>query len=143
MPYTMEKAQALVDGCLAIGGPTPGAWYQVIVVEQESGRIAGDLAVHLSEDVKTAEIGYTFHAWARGKGYATEAASALCEYLVRNVGVHRLEATTHPENTASIRVLQRLGFQAEGIRRESYWVGDVVSDDALFGLLARDWKPLG
>lgn len=140
VPFSLEKARALVEGCVAAGGPSPGNWYQAVVVEQATQRTVGDVAVHLSDNAKTAEIGYTLHSWSRGKGYATEAAAALCRYLVRELAVHRIEATTHPDNVASIRVLERLGFQAEGIRRESYWVGDLVTDDALFGLLAREWR---
>jgi aminoglycoside 6'-N-acetyltransferase len=41
---------------------------------------------------------------------------------------------------ASNRVLERLGFRLEGVKRESYWVEDVVTDDAIWGLLARDWR---
>lgn len=140
IPYPLEKAQTLVAECAAAGGPMPGAWYQVIVIDKDTQRTVGDLSVHLSDNAKTAEIGYTLHVWARGKGYATEAASALCHYLITDLGVHRLQASTHPDNVASIRVLTRLGFQSEGLRRESYWVDDVVTDDALFGLLAREWR---
>ncbi len=140
VPYSIENAQSLVDECVALGGPTPGSWYQIIVIERATQRTVGDVAVHLSDNAKTAEIGYTLHPWARGLGYASEAASALCHYLVTDVGVHRLQASTHPDNAASIRVLTRLGFQPEGIRRESYWVDDVVTDDAQFGLLAREFR---
>jgi RimJ/RimL family protein N-acetyltransferase len=138
-PYSLVRAEELIQGCLALSGPTPGSWYEIIIVERATGRIVGDVAAELSANGKTATIGYTLHAWARGLGYATEAARALCTYLVESVGVHRLAAETHPDNVASIRVLERLGFAAEGIRRESYWVDDVVSDDAMFGMLARDW----
>ena len=141
VPYSVEKAQTLVAECVTLGGPTPGSWYQIIVVERATQRTIGDVAVHLSDNAKTAEIGYTLNPGARGLGYATEAASALCHYLITDGGVHRLQASTHPDNAASIRVLTRLGFQPEGIRRESYWVDDVVTDDALFGLLAREFQP--
>lgn len=141
VPYSLERGRALVEECTVKGGPSPDSWYQVVVAERDTQRIVGDLAARLSDNSKTAEIGYTLHTWARGRGYATESSIALCEYLVRVEGVHRLEASTHPDNRASISVLERLGFKAEGIRRESYWVGDTVSDDAMFGLLARDWVP--
>ncbi len=94
----------------------------------------------MSEDGKTAEIGYTLHAWARGNGYATEAVGRVIEYLVETRGAHRIEASTDPANVASIGVLERLGFRSEGVRREAYWKGDVVTDDAVFGLLAREWR---
>ena len=72
------------------------------------------------------------------RGHATEAAKRLVEHLFEDLHVHRIEANTHPDNAPSIEVLRRLGFRAEGVRRESCWVGDSVSDDAIFGLLRSD-----
>ncbi len=140
VPFPIERAQSLIEECMALSGPTPGAWFELVLVLHESNRVVGDVAVHLSDNGKTATIGYTLHRWARGNGYATEAAVAMCTYLVNDLRVHRIGAETHPDNVASIAVLQRLGFAAEGIRRECYWVNDTVTDDAMFGILARDWK---
>jgi RimJ/RimL family protein N-acetyltransferase len=140
VPFPLERAQSIVDECLGLNGPTPGSWYQLVMVLRDTNQVVGDIAMHLTDNGKTASIGYTLHRWARGKGYATEAAIAVCTYLVNDVRVHRIGAETHPDNVASISVLERLGFASEGIRRESYWVGDVVGDDAMFGILARDWK---
>ena len=64
----------------------------------------------------------------------------MIDHLVTHVGVHRVEASTDPRNVASNRVLERLGFTREGVKRESYWLGDDVSDDAMWGLLAREWR---
>jgi RimJ/RimL family protein N-acetyltransferase len=139
VPYSIERARERIDGWLALSGPTPGAFFQLVMVDRDSAQVVGDIAFALSENSKTATIGYTLHPWARGKGYATEAASAVCTYLIHDVHVHRIGAETHPDNAASISVLDRLGFAAEGIRREAYWVDDVVSDDAMYGILARDW----
>lgn len=141
VPYPLAKAQELIAEVTSHDVLAPGHWSQLIVVRRDDGRVVGDVATHVSENGRTAEVGYTMHRWARGQGYATEAAAALCDHLVRVVGVHRLEAATHPDNAASIAVLRRLGFVAEGVQRESYWVGDTVTDNALFGLLARDWSP--
>jgi [ribosomal protein S5]-alanine N-acetyltransferase len=133
LPYTRDEAMAACSRWVALGGPTPGEWFQIMVVERSSARTAGDLGVHLSADARTALIGYTLSTWARGQGYATEAAAALCTHLVRNIGVQRVEATTDPRNTPSIRVLERLGFQASSL-------GEAGSDDLRYVLMARDWR---
>ena len=139
VPYSVEKALALIRDNMSQDGPTPGGWYQLDVERKADGRTVGDVAVYLHEHGHTAEIGYTLHTWARRKGYATEATAAVIDFLVDVTGVHRVEAATHPDNERSIRLLKRLGFTAEGVKREAYWVEEEVSDDALFGLLAREW----
>ena len=50
-----------------------------------------------------------------------------------------LGTDTDPRNTASIRLLERLGFQQEGHFRERWVVDGEVSDSAMFGLLRREW----
>jgi len=45
----------------------------------------------------------------------------------------------HPDNIASARTLERLGFQREGLLRERWIVEGQVSDTTLYGLLASDW----
>jgi RimJ/RimL family protein N-acetyltransferase len=50
-----------------------------------------------------------------GKGYATEALGAMVE-LARHLDVVRLYALCHPENSASLRVLEKAAFASEGIR---------------------------
>ncbi len=140
VPYSVDKALALIREGLHHEGLVPGGWHQLDVERRADGRTVGDVAVYLHEHGHTAEIGYTLHTWARRKGYATEAAAALIEHLITVHGVHRIEAATHPDNERSIGVLTRLGFRAEGVKREAYWVEDEVSDDAMFGLLAREWR---
>ncbi len=127
VPYTIERARALIDEVSLHDEPTPGSWFQFAVERREDGRVVGDLAVRLADDGRTAEIGFTLHPWARGLGYATEAATRLIDYLVDSRDIHRVEASADPTNAASIRVLSRLGFTAEGVKRESYWRGDEVS----------------
>lgn len=138
-PYSVERARELIADMLSRPGPQPGTWYQLAVERQRDGKVLGDVALYLSGNGRTAEVGFTLHPWARGHHYATEATARLVDYAVFDLGVHRIEACTHPHNIASVRVLERIGFLAEGIRRESYWVEDEVSDDAIYGLLAREW----
>jgi RimJ/RimL family protein N-acetyltransferase len=64
-----------------------------------------------------AELGYGLGARARGRGLATRAAALVARWAFEEVAIARLEARTHPENLASQRVLERLGFTREGIER--------------------------
>ncbi|HEV8558436.1 MAG TPA: GNAT family protein [Actinophytocola sp.] len=54
-------------------------------------------------------------------------------------GIRRVSAECDARNTASARLLERLGFRREGLRIEHTWIKGEWTDDLLFGLLARDW----
>ena len=69
----------------------------------------------------------------------SEATSTLLRFAFEELGLHRVEADVDPRNEASIRLLQRLGFQREGYLRERYFVGEEISDTIFYGLLRREW----
>jgi aminoglycoside 6'-N-acetyltransferase len=140
IPYPLDKATAMIEGMIAQGGPQLGSWFQFAMDRREDGVTVGDLAFRLADDGRNAELGFTLHPWARGQGFATEGGRALLEYGFTVWGVHRFEASCHPGNVASSRLLGTLGFRYEGTSIESYWVGDVVSDDAHYALLRREWE---
>lgn len=85
-------------------------------------------------------IGYCFDESAWGKGYATEATRAMLHWAYAVLDLNRVEAELDTRNAASARVLEKLGFQREGMRREDCIVSGEVSDSWIYGLLRRDWK---
>ena len=89
----------------------PGPWFQLAVVERASGAIAGDLGVRvLGEAHDSAEIGYTIAPAYQGQGYATEAVSALCEWLLGARALARVIAVVDGRNAPSIAVAENAGF---------------------------------
>ncbi len=92
----------------------------------------------LSAEHRRAEIGYALARTHWGQGYMAEALTALLRFALGPLGLHRIEADVHPDNAASIRALERLGFQREGYLRERYRVGSEVQDTVYFGLLRAD-----
>ena len=143
LPFSRARADELVASVADQDGPTNDEWWMAAVCERGSGDVVGDLAVHLTFDERCAEIGYTFARSCWGNGYATEAAAAFVDWLVDDVGVARVSGTTHPDNTASVVVLERVGMRFEGHTRNSYWVGDENSDDWILGMTAderRSWR---
>ena len=68
-----------------------------------------------------------------------EALLALIQYGFSELRLNRIEADIDPMNLASARCLERLGFKLEGMLRERWIVAGVVSDSAMYGLLASDW----
>jgi RimJ/RimL family protein N-acetyltransferase len=66
-----------------------------------------------------AELGYILGPRGRGRGLATRSARLVARWAFDDLEVERLEARTHPDNVASHRVLERLGFTREGLERAS------------------------
>jgi [ribosomal protein S5]-alanine N-acetyltransferase len=58
------------------------------------------------------------------------------------LGMHRIWATHHPENVASRRVLDKLGFREEGRRRDDRMIGGQWSDSVVCSLLEDEWLAL-
>ncbi len=141
LPYAREQAEELVAEMVERHGVPPGdGWMQLAVDDVHTGASLGDLAVGLTFAGRSAELGWTIDVDVRGRGIATEAAVALTTWLFDIVGVTRVSAQMHPDNLASVRVAERLGMAREGLTRNSYWVGDVNSDDLIYGMTPDMWR---
>lgn len=95
---------------------------------------------NLSFDNRRAEMGYALGRAHWGNGYMQEALQALLGFAFGELDLHRLEADVDPRNAASIRSLERLGFQREGYLRERWQVNGEIQDALFYGLLRPDWK---
>jgi len=76
------------------------------------------------------DIGYCLAQDAWGRGYATEAARAVIEALLREPGIWRISAVCHVDNRASARVLEKAGMRLEGTLRR-YYVFPNLSEEPL------------
>ncbi len=140
MPYTRERAEESTARAAAMDGPVDGQGWAVTVVSAAAPeQILGDLYIELRWGGRSGMFGYTFHPDHWGRGYATEAAQAVVRYLFTDIGVGRVESSLHPDNHPSARVLEACGMLFEGLTRESFWVGDELSDDMLYGMTRADW----
>ncbi|MDX1990850.1 MAG: GNAT family protein [bacterium] len=85
-------------------------------------------------------IGYDLARAYWGRGYMPEALTAIIRFGFEHMGLNRIEADASIHNTASTRVLEKLGFMREGIQREQYFEDGRYHDLCLFGLIRRDWE---
>jgi RimJ/RimL family protein N-acetyltransferase len=97
-----------------------GPYYAYAIVRRADGLAVGDAGFFgpPSADGEV-EIGYALVPHARGSGLAGEAVALLAEWVLSQPGVRALAARVGPENAASLRLLDRLGFTADG-RSEQY-----------------------
>lgn len=89
---------------------------------------------------RSAKLGYCLDDAAWGQGLATEATGAVLHWAFATQDLNRVEADVDTRNTASARVLEKLGFTLEGTLREDCIVDGEISDSWVFGLLRREWR---
>ena len=87
---------------------------------------------------QTASLGYWLGLPYARQGFMNDAVAAIIPYAIHNLGLHRIEAATLPDNNPSIRVLERNGFKREGFARRYLKINGVWRDHILFGLIAED-----
>ncbi|MEP6570388.1 MAG: GNAT family N-acetyltransferase [Acidobacteriota bacterium] len=88
------------------------------------------------------EIGYALGRAYWGNGYMQETLKAVLNYAFEKLNFHRIEADVDPRNAASVRTLERLGFQREGYLRERWQVNGEIQDAYFYGLLRPDWETI-
>jgi RimJ/RimL family protein N-acetyltransferase len=127
-PYTDADAEAFIAG--ASSGRD---WAYAIEV---NGEAAGGIGIHRREDVErySVEMGYWLGETLWGRGIATAAVQTLSQYILRNTEIFRIYAYVYAWNPASIRVLEKAGFEREAILRRSVVKDGVVLDRALYAL---------
>ena len=86
----------------------------------------------------SAYIGYWIDQRVAGRGIMPTAVAMATDHCFREVGLHRVEINIRPENTASLRVVEKLGFRAEGLRERYLHIDGDWRDHLTFALCVED-----
>jgi RimJ/RimL family protein N-acetyltransferase len=133
-PYTEQHARAFVTGALGLGP------YQFAV--EEDGSLVGSIGMRVNEEGGTGHIGYWCARRARSRGITSHALRLLCRYAFEDLALARLELITDPNNLASQRVAERVGFRREGVLRSHLRHPDGRRrDSVMFSLLPGELAP--
>lgn len=115
--------------------------FQWCLAEKTTRRLIGTCTLfHCDSRNRRAECGYALASPYWGRGYMTEALTLLFDFAFEQLKLHRLEADVDPRNQASLKLLERLGFEHEGLARERWLLNGETLDACLLGLLASDWR---
>lgn len=140
-PAWTDLSQARDYFASAIGGRDPDRMLCWAIVEHGGDRLVGAITLHsINASQGRAEIGYALRSSHWGRGYASQAMQLVLDHAFATLALRRIEADTDPRNTGSCKLLERLGFVREGLLRDRWQVGGEISDSAIYGLLARDWR---
>lgn len=103
------------------------------------GEVIGDLWIYLIENNRMASVAIRFSKDCHGKGYGTEALSAITRFCFENTELQRIWTEVDVRNTPSCRILEKCGYTREGLIRQ----GKMVStwcDYYIYGILKEDLK---
>jgi RimJ/RimL family protein N-acetyltransferase len=117
----------------------PETWFQLVIIDKANDTIIGDIGIHFIDNYQS-EIGCTLRKKYHGKGFATEALKAVIDYLFVVLDKHRIVVSIDPENTESIRLVERLGFRKEAHFKKSLLINGEWVDDIVYAILKTEWK---
>jgi RimJ/RimL family protein N-acetyltransferase len=134
-PFDVEMLHSIMDEQLPAMRER-GLLAAYVIVDGETA--VGGFTLHHFDPMRDAvEVGYWLFPHARGRGVATRVLGAMVEHAFAN-GIRRVEAHVRLANTASERVLERLGFTREGVRRRFLRYEGAYADATIFSRLVDD-----
>lgn len=130
-PYGEADAYAFISHSMVAPQPTSFA------IEVDSAAV-GVIGVRMKEDIErnTAELGYWLGEPYWGRGILSEVVPAFTQWALAEFKLLRIEAVVFEWNPASARILEKAGYQLEGVMRRSAVKDGVVIDRALYACLA-------
>jgi [ribosomal protein S5]-alanine N-acetyltransferase len=137
-PYTESDAQDFIAGTQ--DELLNGSGLRLAIVLGESGTLCGGVGLRIEPDHRRAELGYWIGVPYWGKGYATEAAKAMVKYGFETLQLHRIFASHFVNNSASARVLGKIGMRHEGRQRGHILKWGEFLDIEMYGMVASDVK---
>jgi ribosomal-protein-alanine N-acetyltransferase len=117
---------------------------QLPFVVELDGRFVGQLTVSniVRGSAQYASIGYWIDESYAGRGIITRAVAMAIDHCFGPVGLHRIEVAIRPENTSSLRVVEKLGIKEIGYAPRYLHIDGDWRDHKLFAI-TRDEVPLG
>lgn len=111
------------------------------IATTNTNRIIGDLGFRLDALNLSARLGYRLAPSHRGRGIASKAVGAVVAYGFETLELNRIEAGVNVANERSIRVLEKLGFQREGLLRQTRLARGAYYDSYMYSRLRSDVRP--
>ncbi|PRC94173.1 GNAT family N-acetyltransferase [Solimicrobium silvestre] len=118
--------------------PSPGIRWGLCT--HESNTLLGTCGFHRwNKEWNSCTIRYDLKVEARGKGYMQEALRCAIVWAFANMNLNRIEAQIHPNNRASILLVEKLGFVREGLARKAGYWGEQYYDLCFYSLLKSEF----
>ncbi|KHL93687.1 acetyltransferase [Paenibacillus sp. IHB B 3415] len=138
--FTLESQRQLINQRILDARQDSAYMFGIYLL---SGELIGQITIsNVVRGVgQFADIGYFIDYDMQGKGYTSAAVHLILGYAFRSLGLHRLQAAILPHNDGSRRVLEKNGFQAEGLARRFIKINGEWQDHRTYAILAEDFLP--
>ena len=138
-PNTAEDTARFLEMAQAAREAVPRTAYHLAIVLRATDRLIGGCRIEIRNAASgNGDIGYVLARDVWGQGYASEAARALLTFGFKTLALHRIWATCDVENSASARVLEKIGMEHEGRLRESVRRRGEWRDSHLYAILESE-----
>ncbi|WP_428718500.1 GNAT family N-acetyltransferase [Undibacterium curvum] len=139
---TLESTQAQMDWYELVWKTRIGIWWGIAEREHPE-QLIGTCGLHeWEQEDHCAEIGFWLTPAFWRRGVMAEVLPAILACCFRDLGLHRIQALVEPDNAASWRLVERHGFQLEGILRECEYKNGKYLDLRCYSLLAHEAQEL-
>jgi len=115
----------------------PTKSFHLGIALKDTDQVIGDIWVYLIENDRMASVAVRLSSKHQGKGYGTEALSAMTKFCFDNTELKRLWTEVDTRNTASQKILEKCGYTREGLIRQGKMV-NTWCDYYIYGILSTD-----
>lgn len=137
LPVQREVVRHWIEGLTSVSN-TNRVVYCIRYRDQSAGLVQ---LHHISAQDRRGELGiFVGEPKVRGLGLGFVAGTLVLDFAFNGLNLHRVDLEVATSNTAAIALYERLGFAAEGIRRQAYFADGQYHDSQLYGLLAAEYS---
>jgi RimJ/RimL family protein N-acetyltransferase len=139
-PLTEERAVRFLARQAVVEIGDEGGYIVFAIYHIGDAKTIGEVGINVLPQAQSkGEIGWSLHPHYQGYGYATEAAQVLLTYGFAHHKLHRITSICDTRNTASFRLMERLGMRREGHLRQSQFMKGAWQDEYIYALLLDEW----
>lgn len=115
--------------------------YNFGIFDARTSKMIGQISLYSIKRLPFASgfVGYSIDEQETGRGIGTEAVRLVNRFAFETVNLHRVEAYVSPRNGGSIKVLEKAGFQREGLLRELLFINGTWEDHYIYAKLESDY----
>jgi len=141
-PLDLEQARAKLEKRTELTRiEADGDGVLLAAVQEGSGRMIGEFMLRLrSAESRQGEVGWTIHPDVQGRGLATEGAREMLRLGFEELRLHRIIASADARNTASLRVMERLGMRREATFVDAELFRGEWIDEIVYAVLESEWR---